>query len=246
MNYKTQKKILIAGHPAGRVPQCFAGEGLKSCVILYISAFFCVKSARVCGQCQLTKVNEGFSLVELLVTIGIFVIVTGVILFNFRSFDSRIVLDNLAYEVALTVRQAQVFGTSVKEAGAGSELFPSYGVFFSTFDDNAFTLFADVFPVLESGGDGKYGAGDILIDQFSIQKGNYISQLCGYVLATSSCTPLDALHVSYVRPNPEGVVIGVTGSGDAQYSFAEVTLSTPSGENTKTVTIWANGQIAVQ
>ena len=192
------------------------------------------------------KATKGFSLVELLVTIGLFVIVTGVILFNFRLFDSRIVLDNLAYEIALTVRQAQVFGTSVKELGAGSEIFPSYGVYFSLSDDNAFTLFADVFPVVGSGGDGKYGTGDILVDRFSIQKRNYIRELCGYVLATSSCTPLDELHVSYVRPNPEGTVIGVNGSGDSQYSFAEVVLSTPSDENTRTVTIWATGQIAVE
>ena len=46
------------------------------------------------------NLNKGFTLVELLVTIVIFVIITGVVLINSNKFDNTILLDNLGYDVA--------------------------------------------------------------------------------------------------------------------------------------------------
>ena len=55
------------------------------------------------------KINNhksGFTLVELLVTITIFVILTGVVLVNSNSFDNSVLLNNFAYDVALTIKEA--------------------------------------------------------------------------------------------------------------------------------------------
>ena len=73
---------------------------------------------------------KGFTLIELLVTVSMFIIITSVVLVNFPSFSSKISLDNLAHEVALAVRQAQVFGVSSREFGVGSGIFPTHGVHF--------------------------------------------------------------------------------------------------------------------
>ena len=71
---------------------------------------------------QKQKINKkaGFTLVELLVTISIFVILTGVVLFNSNSFDSTVLLNNFGYDIALTIKQAQSFGVNVREDNTGN------------------------------------------------------------------------------------------------------------------------------
>lgn len=51
--------------------------------------------------------HSGFTLVEFIVIMSIFAIMVGVVLFNFTSFRSRVTLDNLAHDIALSIRQIQ-------------------------------------------------------------------------------------------------------------------------------------------
>lgn len=51
--------------------------------------------------------TKGFSLLELLVVISIFTIITTIALFNQGQLNSNVLLTNLAYDVALTVREVQ-------------------------------------------------------------------------------------------------------------------------------------------
>src|SRR3989344_2191523 len=70
------------------------------------------------------KPSAGFSLIELMVTTSIIVIISSIILFNFPSFASRILLENLTHEIALVVRQGQVHGIGIKQTTTGG-LFPA-------------------------------------------------------------------------------------------------------------------------
>jgi prepilin-type N-terminal cleavage/methylation domain-containing protein len=58
--------------------------------------------------------HKGFTLIEFVVIISIFAIMAGVALVNFSGFRSNVGLNNLAHDIALTIRQAQVFGWSTK------------------------------------------------------------------------------------------------------------------------------------
>ena len=58
--------------------------------------------------------KAGFTLIELLVSIAIFIIITSVAVWNNSQFNSTILLTDLGYEIALSVRQAQVYGITVK------------------------------------------------------------------------------------------------------------------------------------
>ncbi len=88
-------------------------------------------------------VNVGFSMVELMISIGIFMLITGILLANFPSFSSKISLENLAYEIALSIREAQIYGLSVKQFGTGGFDY-GYGIHFDNTDYNSFILFADI------------------------------------------------------------------------------------------------------
>ncbi|HEY4501472.1 MAG TPA: prepilin-type N-terminal cleavage/methylation domain-containing protein [Candidatus Paceibacterota bacterium] len=89
----------------------------------------------------------GFTLIELLVVSLIIVLITGTLIFRQQGFNSSTLLRSLSYSVALSLRQAQVYGVSVRENAAGSGTFASgYGVFFgNTLVDSAnhYVLFAD-------------------------------------------------------------------------------------------------------
>lgn len=183
--------------------------------------------------------NRAFTIAELLVSISIFVIITSVVLVNFPGFSSQIALDNLAHEVALAVRQAQVFGVSAKESGIGSGIFPTHGVHFENTQDNVFYLFFDL------NDNNKYEGISELSETFNIQRRNYISSICGFVTPVSGCTNLATLDITYARPNPEPTILGIVGAEEAFYSYATITVTSPRGSN-RVIAVWSNGQIAIK
>ena len=69
-----------------------------------------------------TLKKSGFTLVEMLVVVAIISIILSVVLFNYRDVESKSVLKNIAYEVALTIRESQSYGLGVKKyiPGGGS------------------------------------------------------------------------------------------------------------------------------
>lgn len=97
----------------------------------------------------------GFTLLELMFVIAIFSLLTATVIFNYGNFNNNIIMSNLAYEVALEIRQAQVYGLGVR--GAATSLDPldirsqfntRYGVFFDVgTSDTHFMLFSDSYPV---------------------------------------------------------------------------------------------------
>ena len=58
--------------------------------------------------------HKGFTLIEFVVIISIFAIMAAVALFNFQGFNSNVAISNLSHDIALTLRQAQVFGWSAQ------------------------------------------------------------------------------------------------------------------------------------
>ena len=179
--------------------------------------------------------NKGFTLIELLISITIFVMVSGLVLANFPSFSSRIVLDNLAHEIALTIREAQVFGIGVLRTGVE---FPSYGVYFNLSNSTQFILFADIDE------NDKYDEGpDVILETFTITKGNFISALCGDIVnCTSDVSNLDGLHVTFVRPDPEANLVDNFGN---TYDYVKIIVESPEGSS-RTITVWSTGQISAQ
>lgn len=188
---------------------------------------------------------RGFTLVELLVSIGIFTLITTMSVFSYSDFNSNVLLTNLAYEIALSVRQAQFYGITVKQSASAGNFDSGYGVHL-TKNATSYTLFEDG----KGSGDldHEYQAGEEL-ETYSIQKGNFISSLCvnGSVQGSLDCT-LTTLDLSFVRPNPETYVALSTGVGPAVLDLAKTTsvicVASPKGTVRK-VTVESTGQISV-
>lgn len=188
------------------------------------------------------KQEQGFTLVELLVSIGIFTVITAVAVFNHAQFNGTVLLTNLTYEIALSVRQAQFYGITVRQSSADPTKFDSgYGIHFDLSTPTTYLLFED-------GKNGNpqnhvYNAGlgtstTEALEYFSIQRGNKISKLC----LAGDCSKTVA-DISFIRPNPD-TYITAGGIASTYYTKAEICVSSPQSMKRKIV-VESTGQISV-
>src|SRR3989344_5480115 len=112
-----------------------------------------VHSRLAARSSQLVAGERGFTLVELMVVTGIFVVITSLILANNTRFGGAVLLENLAYDIALSVRRAQVYGIAVRRFGE-DDFSAGYGVNFTIGTPAVYILFADIYP--KSTGNGIY------------------------------------------------------------------------------------------
>ncbi|MEX0917161.1 MAG: prepilin-type N-terminal cleavage/methylation domain-containing protein [Candidatus Paceibacterota bacterium] len=193
--------------------------------------------------------KKGFSLIELLVSVAIITLITGVVLANHARFGGSVLLGDLAYEIALSMRQAQIFGISVREFGVGSGQFDvGYGIHFNGFfEGSSYVFFSD------TDDDQVYDyttdplTSDELVEVFRIGRNNMISDFCGVRPdLTTDCYAdgdIDLLNISFKRPNPEATIKSDIPS--VVYNSAIITVRSPQ-EITRTITVESTGQISVE
>lgn len=185
---------------------------------------------------------RGFSLIELLVVISIFSLITTVILANHARFNGSVLLGSLAYDIGLSIREAQVFGLSVRQFANQFDI--GYGVHFS--DPASYLFFADRNTNNRYDGEGE--SNDSLIRNYAVGRGHTILRYCaetanGYEQCSdSSPGAISYLDIVFFRPDPDAVI--TTNELSTTYSRGKITVSSPVGE-TRTVTIESTGQISV-
>lgn len=184
------------------------------------------------------KINKGFTLVELLVSVAIFVIITSIILAKHSKFSGTLLLENLAYDIALTIRKAQVFGLSIKESGPG--VFDSgYGVHFDNNSNNSYIFFKDVNK------NKKYDDSSEALETFTLGSNNTISKFCGIIVSgTEKCSIFEIAYLDIVfeRPNPDAIIKSDIFADT--YGSAQITILSPEGAEWKVETV-TTGQISI-
>lgn len=193
---------------------------------------------------KIKKTAKAFTLVELLVSVGIFAFMTSLMVAKYGNFNQSVLLTNLAYDVAVTIRTAQSYGLSVKSPGGGggdaSQFQNAYGVQFdSGIDDDKFYLFADTDE------DEYYIEGqDELISTYNLKRGAEIKWVCA---GSGGCSQDEGvLTILFKRPDPSAVINfdSYSGSNLTSQSYAEIIIK-GTDDNTRVVKIRENGQISV-
>jgi len=194
--------------------------------------------------------RKGFTLIELLVSVAIFTFMTALLVVKYGNFNQSVLLTNLAYDVALTLRTAQTYGLSVKGV-EGDDLLPFqyvYGVHFDAQgnDKKKFIMFAS------SDNDHYDPTTDKIISTYSIKRGANISNICWGSSAGDCQFPQGGqekvLDIAFRRPDPEAIICAndvCTNWAQEPYTYAKIILQGSDG-STRSVAVRSNGQITVQ
>ncbi len=158
--------------------------------------------------------QRGVTLIEMLIVVAIIAIITTVLMFNYSDFSSNVSVRNLSQEVALSIRKAQTYATSVRSIEGTdivtSKAFDGYGISFNTTEtatgelfptNKRFVLFADIpigsrdtdattVGVYSQDSEGTCGSpnsyANECIESFTINSADKIVAICGGSLTYSS------------------------------------------------------------
>ncbi len=204
--------------------------------------------------------KRGFSLVELIIAVAIFVTLSATFLFNYGSFDRRVTVDILAHQIAEWIHDSQVSAMSIRRAGTDQTKFPGYGLHFDLATPNKFIYFADLDgnrSYAPLSGNQQCGDPSLECEQIiTLLQGNIVSALCGNVSSGGTSVPCasaipgnpslyttNTVDVVFARPNPFDATL--FGDATTAYSQVEITVSSPKGYR-HTITVWTTGQVSVR
>ena len=219
---------------------------------------------------KLPKRDSGLTVVELLVVISIFLVITGVTVFQYGNFRSSVSLQNLTDDIALAVRKAQSFAIGARSSDIRNATIPSgsinfnksFGVHFSLSETNSplegntksFLMFSVPSTSVNKKYDYEGGApcGDAsndCVELFSISTADYIKYLI--VDGEVKNNPNASLDIVFTRPDPRAYFCFRDEPSDSCTVASNVGILITNGmaddkERTKTISIQNTGQISTQ
>lgn len=195
-----------------------------------------------------TGESKGFTLIEMLVVVGIISLVSVAVLVNSGKLGGAFILQSFAYDMALSIRQAQTYGISVQSFGG--QFSYAYGMHFESADDTHYYLFADV----NNNGVFDAGASPTELVQngvYTITRGFKITSLHA-TPAVGPEVPVTQLDIIFKRPEPDAWIsvndpplACIRATGVNCQTTSRITVTAPRGD-IRNVVVPANGQISVQ
>ncbi len=202
------------------------------------------------------QMNKGMTYVELIVVLSIAGLVAGVSLFNYKEFQERVDMKNLANDIALKITEAQKNSISGKLPLTGTPYptwKPSYGVFFS-FDEpegnKNFYLFTDLdqnkaMPLEDIGACPQ----NECLAKITLSNKYYINKIWA-ITQSESYHDIYNLNISFTRPNSGAIF---TNKDPAFYNdiigetvlYFNIELMSADGSTSSNIRIYPSGRIEI-
>ncbi len=218
-----------------------------------------------------TNLDRGFTLVEMLIVLAIMSVVIGITVNGQRSFDRSIILSNTTYDVALSVRQAQAYGTSGRVASGQIITGYGYGLDVQSLPTKKYVLFADTSgsgclqsnSTITGAPDAKIGdciytkGSDVVVQSVDINNDVIITGVCVYNDSSSYCAgtsnpSLSQVDINFIRPSQDAVIVakntsgGVIGGSGSSTKFDSACLRLSSSGNNRYLYITHVGVVSVK
>jgi prepilin-type N-terminal cleavage/methylation domain-containing protein len=116
--------------------------------------------------------KRGFTIIELIVVSALFGVMAVVAVMGQSRLDNNLLIDNMAYEIALAIREAQVYGLATRQSASDFNVL--YGIHF---DENSNTFFTYSKPHASPDASGKYDENiSVKVDTYQLAPRMKISQ----------------------------------------------------------------------
>jgi len=207
------------------------------------------------------KITEkGFTLTEMLVVMGIVTVLMAVVVFNYQSVNHKSILKNVAYDVALSIREIQSLGLGAKKyvnTDSTSSFTTPFGAQFNQ-GDNSYMIFADEFDndvvenfcgtddVTSSICDCTSSVGECISEVSSSYKGIALYDACMIDGSTTNCINTGTGQASFIsvvfkRPNPDAKLYNGTTYGDT----INIIFRSKDDNGAQAISITKTGQVSV-
>ncbi len=186
--------------------------------------------------------HRGFTLIELLISAAIITIISSIVLVRFNSFDGTVLLKSLAYEVAMGIREAQIYSVSVIGTGNDGRFRYPYGVSFTP-GASSYTFFryrGSATPQNDS-------SNTDVVRAISFAGSMRVHDVCVTVGNNESCSAqgMSRLDISFRRPEFSAIFYTVGGPMGPISSGKIKFCSTRNSGNVWVVNVSLLGQISV-
>ncbi len=166
-------------------------------------------------------------------------VLSAIVLSANTQFGNRVVLQNLAHEMALTVREAQVYGIAVRRF-SGTNFDVGYGMYFAPSAQDTQTVYQ---LYGDSIANGIYDPGES-VRTMTLAAGYRVVDVCARNASTSIETcGLPSLNILFYRPEPDALIRRT--AGPITDDRARIIIESPRGTRAEVV-VEASGQISVQ
>lgn len=205
--------------------------------------------------------TEGFTLAELVVSIAIMLGIIAMVLTNQNTYTEGASLKNLANDIGLSIRQAQIYGISVKALPNTEDFTSAFGIDFNltsgSGNNTIYLFFADRGNVQDgyynytgNWSDCPTGGNSECLQKMTTSTGNIISSLCpinnsDFAVCSEGVT---RVNITFLRPETSANIILFNTDGNqipfSGFRGVEINLSSISGGK-RSVRVYNTGQISV-
>jgi len=181
---------------------------------------------------------HGFTVVEFISIIVIFGLVASVAIFGYSQFQSNIALRNLAYEIALSIRQAQSYGitssgditSNISVPEIINNLDQEYvGVRIDSSSDRIIIFSGQLYSSAAE------------LESYGVSSAAEISEICAGT--ESACLSRNSIDIIFRRASTAAMI----GSVSASLPYARITVAGSSLDSTPhAVSVFSSGVISVE
>jgi prepilin-type N-terminal cleavage/methylation domain-containing protein len=187
-------------------------------------------------------VSPGFTLIELIVAIGVVAIIAGITLGSRQNYSRAVNLNNVAHEIALSIRQAQTYGVSSRGSDIGDDISKfSHGIEFDTDAPQQFILYRN------TNGNNGYQPDDDLIETYQLPERMEIVAICETLASDQTCASgsRNDIVIMFSRPNPDAAFYRANGGPSLSRSQAAIVIADEDGSR-QTIITRSSGFISVE